>query len=114
MHEYFCVGRHEKMSDRVGSLQRSCCNSCRRRLLCAKPGGYPKFQAFFRERKPPTLILWGKNDQIFPPDGATPYLRDLPKAELHLFDTGHFALEEKADEMIPLIRKFLARNIDDK
>ena len=45
---------------------------------------YPKFQAFFRERKPPTLIVWGKNDKIFPADGATPYLRDLPDAELHL------------------------------
>ena len=39
---------------------------------------YPKFQTFFRERKPPTLIVWGENDKIFPADGATPYLRDLP------------------------------------
>ena len=53
---------------------------------------YPKFQAFFRDKKPPTLIVWGKNDKIFPADGATPYLRDLPDAELHLLDTGHFAL----------------------
>jgi hypothetical protein len=60
---------------------------------------YPKFQEFFRERKPPTLIVWGKNDKIFPADGATPYLRDLPDAELHLLDTGHFALEDKLDEM---------------
>ena len=41
---------------------------------------YPQFQAFFRERQPPTLILWGKNDKIFPADGAGPYLRDLPNA----------------------------------
>jgi pimeloyl-ACP methyl ester carboxylesterase len=68
---------------------------------------YPKFQAFFRERKPPMLIVWGKNDEIFPADGAGPYLRDLPDAEVHLIDTGHFALEDKADEMIPLIRSFL-------
>jgi pimeloyl-ACP methyl ester carboxylesterase len=72
---------------------------------------YPKFQAFFRERKPPTLIVWGKNDTIFPADGATPYLRDMPDAELHLIDTGHFALEDKADEMIPLIRNFLDRKM---
>jgi pimeloyl-ACP methyl ester carboxylesterase len=72
---------------------------------------YPKFQAFFRERKPPTLIVWGKNDKIFPADGATPYLRDLPDAELHLLDTGHFALEDKADVMIPMIRDFLYRKL---
>ncbi|SRR5579883_825823 len=72
---------------------------------------YPKFQAFFRERKPPTLIVWGKNDYIFPADGAGPYLRDMPDAELHLIDTGHFALEDKADEMVPLIRSFLDRKL---
>ena len=72
---------------------------------------YPQFQAFFREYQPPTLIVWGKNDYIFPADGAGPYLRDLPEAELHLLDTGHFALEEKLDEMVPLIRDFLDRKI---
>jgi pimeloyl-ACP methyl ester carboxylesterase len=68
---------------------------------------YPAFQAFFRDRQPPTLILWGKNDKIFPADGAGPYLRDLPKAELQLLDTGHFALEDKLDEMGPHIHRFL-------
>ncbi len=72
---------------------------------------YPKFQAFFRERKPPTLIVWGKNDKIFPEEGAHPYLRDVPGAELHLLDTGHFALEDKLDEMAPLIRSFLDRKV---
>ena len=72
---------------------------------------YPQFQAFFRERKPPTLIVWGQNDKIFPADGARPYLRDLPDAEVHMLDTGHFALEDKADEMIPLIRSFLDRKV---
>jgi pimeloyl-ACP methyl ester carboxylesterase len=72
---------------------------------------YPKFQAFFRERQPPTLIVWGRNDKIFPADGATPYLRDLPHAELHLLDTGHFALEDKLDVMAPLIRDFLDREV---
>jgi pimeloyl-ACP methyl ester carboxylesterase len=72
---------------------------------------YPKFQAYFRQYKPPTLIVWGKNDKIFPADGATPYLRDLPKAELHLIDTGHFALEDKLDVIAPLIRDFLDRTL---
>lgn len=72
---------------------------------------YPQFQAFFRERKPPTLIVWGKNDKIFPAEGAHPYLRDLPKAEVHLLDTGHFALEDKLEVMAPMIRSFLDREI---
>ncbi|MDR6951230.1 pimeloyl-ACP methyl ester carboxylesterase [Ancylobacter sp. 3268] len=72
---------------------------------------YPQFQQFFRERKPPALIVWGKNDKIFPEEGAHPYLRDLPEAELHLLDTGHFALEDKLDEMAPLIHDFLDRKV---
>lgn len=72
---------------------------------------YPEFQAFFRSRKPPTLILWGKNDVIFPEEGAHPYLRDLPEAEMHILDTGHFALEDKLDVMFPLIRDFLDRKL---
>ncbi|TGD99633.1 alpha/beta fold hydrolase [Methylobacterium nonmethylotrophicum] len=72
---------------------------------------YPQFQAFFRERKPPTLIVWGKNDKIFPEEGAPPYLRDLPDAEMHILDTGHFALEDKLDEMAPLIRGFLDKQV---
>jgi pimeloyl-ACP methyl ester carboxylesterase len=72
---------------------------------------YPKFQAFFRDSQPPTLIVWGRNDKIFPADGATPYLKDLPHAELVLLDTGHFALEDKLDVMAPLIHGFLDRNI---
>lgn len=75
---------------------------------------YPQFQSFFRDRKPPTLIVWGKNDKIFPEAGAHPYLRDLPKAEMHILDTGHFALEDKLDEMVPLINDFLDRNIGKK
>lgn len=72
---------------------------------------YPQFQRFFRERKPPMLIVWGKNDKIFPEPGAHPYLRDLPDAEMHILDTGHFALEDKLDEMAPLIRDFLDRKV---
>lgn len=72
---------------------------------------YPDFQAYFREHQPPTLIVWGKNDVIFPEPGAHPYLRDLPKAELHILDTGHFALEDKLDVMAPMIRGFLDRTL---
>ncbi|HET9983713.1 MAG TPA: alpha/beta hydrolase [Longimicrobiales bacterium] len=72
---------------------------------------YPEIQAYFREHQPPTLIVWGKNDKIFPAEGAHPYRRDLPDAEFYLLDTGHFALEDKADEMVPLIRDFLGRTL---
>jgi len=72
---------------------------------------YPAVQEYFRTHRPPTLLAWGKNDKIFPADGAHPYRRDLPDAELHLFDTGHFALEDKADEIVPIIRHFLARSV---
>lgn len=72
---------------------------------------YPAVQTWLREHSPPTLIVWGKNDFIFPADGAHPYMRDLPEAELHLLDTGHFALEDQLDTMVPLIRGFLAQKI---
>jgi pimeloyl-ACP methyl ester carboxylesterase len=72
---------------------------------------YPQFQAFFRERRPPTLIVWGRNDVIFPAEGARPYLRDLPDAELHLLDTGHFALEDKGEEIAALMLDFLGRRL---
>ncbi len=75
---------------------------------------YPDFQSFFRERKPPTLIIWGKNDYIFPEAGAHPYLKDLPDAEVHILNSGHFLLEEKLDVAAPLINDFLDRNIAGK
>jgi hypothetical protein len=74
---------------------------------------YPEFQAFFRERQPPTLIVWGGMTR-FPADGADgagPYPHDLPSADLHLLDTGHFALEDRLEVMAPLIHDFLDRNI---
>jgi len=74
-------------------------------------GLYPQFQAFFRTRKPPALIVWGKNDAIFPAQGARAYLRDLPDAELHLLDTGHFALEDKGAEIAALMLDFLDRKV---
>ena len=71
---------------------------------------YPKFQAFFRANQPPTLIVWGKNDFIFPPEGAAPYSRDLKNLETHLLDTGHFALETHGEEIASRIEAFLAKN----
>lgn len=70
---------------------------------------YPEIQAWFRDHQPPTLVVWGANDVIFPPVGAKAYLRDLPDAELHLLDTGHFALEDRLEEIVPLMRDFLGR-----
>lgn len=77
----------------------------------SNPPLYPKWQAYFRQHQPPMLIVWGKNDQIFPGAGATPYLRDLPNAELHLLDTGHFALEEDGDLIAKLMHDFLDRKV---
>ncbi|GAA4886906.1 alpha/beta hydrolase [Flaviramulus aquimarinus] len=68
---------------------------------------YPKWQKYFREHQPPTLIVWGKNDYIFPSDGAHPYKKDLKNLEFHLLDTGHFAIEEKGDEIANYILNFL-------
>ena len=74
------------------------------------PPLYPSWQAYLREHQPPTLIVWGKNDYIFPASGAYPYQRDLKNLEFHLLDTGHFALEEKGDEIADYILKFLKKN----
>jgi len=77
----------------------------------SNPARYPKWQACFRQYQPPTLIVWGKNDLIFPAEGALPYKRDLKNIEFHLLDTGHFALEEDGDLISRLIRRFLNKNI---
>jgi pimeloyl-ACP methyl ester carboxylesterase len=72
---------------------------------------YPEFQAFFRQFQPPTLIVWGKNDFIFPAEGAVPYPRDLKDVETHLLDTGHFALETHGEEIGNRIEEFLKRKV---
>ncbi|MEM8758265.1 MAG: alpha/beta hydrolase [Planctomycetota bacterium] len=69
---------------------------------------YPEWQAYLREHQPPMLIVWGKNDAFFPPEGAMAYLRDVPQADLHLLDTGHFALEEESPFIIAEMRRFLS------
>jgi pimeloyl-ACP methyl ester carboxylesterase len=70
---------------------------------------YPEFQSFFRKYQPPTLIVWGKNDFIFPAEGAAPYKRDLKNIETHLLDTGHFALETHGEEIATRIETFLGQ-----
>lgn len=70
---------------------------------------YPDFQSYFREHRPPLLAAWGRHDPAFIPPGAEAYKRDLPDAEVHLLDAGHFALETHADEIASLIRDFLSR-----
>jgi len=72
---------------------------------------YPAVQELFRKHQPATLIVWGERDFIFPADGAHPYKRDLKDLEFHLMPTGHFALEDRLDEMLPLIRDFLDRKV---
>jgi len=71
---------------------------------------YPQFQEFFRKHQPPTLIVWGKNDYIFPPEGAIPYKRDLPNVQTHLLDTGHFALETHGEEIASRIERFFGHH----
>ncbi len=75
------------------------------------PPLYPQWQEYFRKYQPPTLIVWGKNDYIFPAEGAYPYKRDLKDVEFHLLDTGHFALEEDGDAIANYITQFLASRL---
>ena len=70
---------------------------------------YARWHEYFRVHQPPMLIVWGKNDVIFPAEGARAYIRDLPRAELHLLDTGHFALEDKGGEIARLMLDFFDR-----
>ena len=74
-------------------------------------GLYPQWQEYLRVNQPPALLPWGRNDQFFPPEGARAYLRDLPEAELHLLDTGHFATATHHDEIADLITAFLDRRV---
>lgn len=77
----------------------------------SNPPLYPEWQAYFRKYQPPTLVVWGKNDAIFPAEGAEPYKRDLKNLEFHLLDTGHFALEEDGDLIAKYIGDFLAKHV---
>jgi pimeloyl-ACP methyl ester carboxylesterase len=72
---------------------------------------YPKFQEYLRTKRPPLLAVWGKNDPFFLPPGAEAFKRDNPNAEIHFYDTGHFALETHAQEIASTMRDFLARKL---
>jgi pimeloyl-ACP methyl ester carboxylesterase len=65
---------------------------------------YPAFQWYFRAHQPPALVAWGEKDEIFGPEGARAHARDLPDAEIHLLDAGHYALETGGDEIAALVR----------
>ncbi len=72
---------------------------------------YPKFQEYFRTKRPPLLAVWGKHDPFFLPPGAEAFKRDNPNAEVHFYDTGHFALETHYREIADAIREFLSRKL---
>lgn len=72
---------------------------------------YPQWQVLLREKQTPLLAVWGKKDEIFVAAGAEAFKRDLPNTEIHMLDTGHFALETHLDEMVDLIKPFLAKNV---
>jgi pimeloyl-ACP methyl ester carboxylesterase len=75
----------------------------------SNPPLYPKWQAYLRNYQPPTLIVWGKNDYIFPAEGA--YKRDLNNIDFNILDTGHFALEEDLDVITKHIRDFFSKKV---
>lgn len=72
---------------------------------------YPDFQAYFRAHRPPLLAIWGRHDPAFVPAGAEAYKRDLPDAQVHLIDAGHFALETHSSEIAQFIRSFLGEHL---
>lgn len=77
----------------------------------SNPPFYPAWQEYFRTYQPPTLVVWGKHDPIFPEEGAHPYERDLEDLEVHTLDTGHFALEEDGHKIAELMRSFVDRKV---
>ena len=72
---------------------------------------YPKWQKFLRERQPETIIFWGQDDIFFTREGGDAYLADLPSAELHRLDAGHFAVEDHLDYIATHIRRFYSQHV---
>lgn len=72
---------------------------------------YPHWQAYLRENRPPTLVVWGKNDPLFTVAGALAFGREVPEAEIHLLNASHFALDEEAPAIAALTRRFLGRHL---
>jgi pimeloyl-ACP methyl ester carboxylesterase len=95
-------GRHPRVGNRPATVTQICHTA------------EEKWQEYFRQHQPPMLIVWGKNDQIFPAAGAEPYKRDLKTLEYHLLDAGHFALETDGDAIAKLRREFLGKYVTGK
>jgi pimeloyl-ACP methyl ester carboxylesterase len=72
---------------------------------------YPKWQEFLHEHQPKTLIFWGQDDIFFTPEGGEAYLKDLPNAEMHRLDSGHFAVEDCLDEIASNISRFYLERV---
>jgi len=72
---------------------------------------YPRWQALLRERQPETIIFWGQHDMFFTPEGGDAYLADLPAAEIHRLDAGHFAVEDHLDYIATQIRRFYSQRV---
>ncbi|TDT46990.1 pimeloyl-ACP methyl ester carboxylesterase [Maribacter spongiicola] len=68
---------------------------------------YPKWQQYLRDNQPPLLIVWGKNDEFFPESGAKAFKKDVTDIDYHIYETGHFALEEDGDDIISKMRLFM-------
>jgi pimeloyl-ACP methyl ester carboxylesterase len=72
---------------------------------------YPSFQKYMKDHQPPMLVLWGRYDPSFTVAGAKAYADDIPTAEVHLLDAGHFALDQKSSEIVALIATFMAAKV---
>ncbi|GAA3222302.1 alpha/beta fold hydrolase [Nonomuraea helvata] len=79
------------------------------RDYATNPPLYPALHEYLRSNQPPVLVVWGRGDEIFGPDGARAFAQDVPNAEIHLLDGGHFLLESAGDEVAELIRGFMGR-----
>ena len=81
----------------------------KKRPLRTNVDSYPKWQAWMRERQPRLLVIWGKYDPSFDLSAPKAYRRDVPNAEVHIVDAGHFALDTRADEIAALVDQFMKR-----
>ena len=72
---------------------------------------YPKWQAFLKERQPRTIIFWGQDDVFFTREGGEAYLKDLPNAEMHRLEGGHFAVEDNLDAISDHMHRFYAATV---
>lgn len=100
------IAHDQAILDRDGELQLDLFGDYKTNIAL-----YPRWQAYLRSERPPLLAVWGNADPFFCPAGAHAFRKDVPDAEVHLFDTGHFALETEGPEIAVLIRDFLARKL---